>query len=130
MLVRAGYGNNYVDSCARVCHSPTGYGLKTTFGTSVGTQDFDSVEQADVMIVVGANPTDGHPVFGSRMKRRLREGAKLIIIDPRQIDLVRSAHVQADYHLQLRPGTNVAIINSISHVIATEGLINEAFVAA
>jgi formate dehydrogenase major subunit len=67
-LVRAGFGNNNVDTCARVCHSPTGYGLKTTFGTSAGTQDFDSVEHSDVVVVLGANPTDGHPVFASRLK--------------------------------------------------------------
>ena len=83
-LVRAAFGNNNVDTCARVCHSPTGYGLKTTLGTSAGTQDFDSVAQADVILVIGANPTDGHPVFASRMKKRLREGAKLIVVDPRQ----------------------------------------------
>ena len=128
-LVRAGFGNNNVDTCARVCHSPTGYGLKTTFGTSAGTQDFDSVEQADVIMVIGANPTDGHPVFASRMKKRLREGAKLIVIDPRRIDLVRTPHVEADYHLPLRPGTNVAVLNALAHVIVTEGLVDEAFVA-
>src|SRR5262245_58755776 len=77
-LIRAGFGVNNVDTCARVCHSPTGYGLKTAFGTSAGTQDFDSVEHADVVMVIGANPTDGHPVFASRMKKRLRQGAKLI----------------------------------------------------
>ena len=82
-LVRAAFGNNNVDTCARVCHSPTGYGLKQTLGESAGTQDFDSVEQADVIMVIGANPTDGHPVFASQMKRRLREGAKLIVVDPR-----------------------------------------------
>ncbi|WP_163831469.1 molybdopterin-dependent oxidoreductase, partial [Proteus mirabilis] len=92
-LVRAAFRNNNVDTCARVCHSPTGYGLKTTFGTSAGTQDFDSVEHSDVVVVLGANPTDGHPVFASRLKKRLREGAKLIVIDPRRIDLVRSPHV-------------------------------------
>ena len=81
-LVRAAFGNNNVDTCARVCHSPTGYGLKTTYGTSAGTQDFDSVEQADVIMIIGANPTDGHPVFASRMKKRLRQGARLIILDP------------------------------------------------
>jgi len=128
-LVRAAFGNNNVDTCARVCHSPTGYGLKTTFGTSAGTQDFDSVDEADVVLVIGANPTDAHPVFASRMKRRLRNGARLIIADPRRIDLVRMPHVEASYHLPLRPGTNVALINSISHVIATEGLIDEKFVA-
>jgi formate dehydrogenase major subunit len=127
-LIRAGFGNNNVDTCARVCHSPTGYGLKTTLGTSAGTQDFDSVLKADVMIVIGANPTDGHPVFASRMKRRLREGAKLIVIDPRRIDLVRTPHVTADYHLQLRPGTNVAVTNAIAHVIATEGLVDQRYV--
>ena len=102
-LIRAGFGNNNVDTCARVCHSPTGYGLGKTFGTSAGTQDFDSVDEADVILVIGANPTDGHPVFGSRMKKRLREGAKLIVIDPRRIDLVRTPHVEASYHLALAP---------------------------
>ncbi|MFM8908006.1 MAG: molybdopterin oxidoreductase family protein, partial [Actinomycetota bacterium] len=111
-----------------VCHSPTGYGLKQTFGTSAGTQDFDSVMQADVIRVIGANPTDGHPVFASRMKRRLRQGAKLIVVDTRRIDLVRTPHIEASQHLQLRPGTNVAIVNELAHVIVTEGLVNEAFV--
>jgi len=127
-LVRAAFGNNNVDTCARVCHSPTGYGLKTTFGTSAGTQDFDSVDHADVIVVIGANPTDGHPVFASRMKRRLREGAKLIVIDPRRIDLVRMPHVEASYHLPLKPGTNVAVLTALAHVIVTEGLVDEAFV--
>jgi formate dehydrogenase major subunit len=127
-LVRAGFGTNNVDTCARVCHSPTGYGLKTTFGTSAGTQDFDSVEDSDVMLVIGANPTDGHPVFASRMKKRLREGAKLIVIDPRRTDLVRSPHIEADFHLPLRPGTNVAILTALAHVIVTEGLADEAFI--
>ncbi len=127
-LVRAAFGNNNVDTCARVCHSPTGYGLKTTYGTSAGTQDFDSVDESDVILVIGANPTDAHPVFGSRMKKRLREGAKLIVIDPRRIDLVRTPHVKADYHLALKPGTNVAILDAMAHVIVTEGLVNEAFV--
>ena len=128
-MVRAAFGTNNVDTCARVCHSPTGYGLKQTFGTSAGTQDFASVQHADVMMVIGANPTDAHPVFASRMKRRLREGADLIVIDPRSIDLVRSPHVSAEHHLQLLPGTNVAVLNAVSHVIASEGLIDEAFVA-
>jgi formate dehydrogenase major subunit len=129
-LVRAAFGNNNVDTCARVCHSPTGYGLKTTLGESAGTQDFDSVEEADVVVVIGANPTDGHPVFASQMKRRLREGAKLIVVDPRTIDLVRMPHVEADYHLKLLPGTNVAVINALAHVIVTEGLHKEDFVRA
>ena len=127
-LVRAGFGNNNVDTCARVCHSPTGYGLSKTFGTSAGTQDFDSVEHSDVVVLIGANPTDAHPVFASRMKKRLRAGAKLIVIDPRAIDLVRTPHVEAAYHLPLRPGTNVAVLTALAHVIVTEGLVNEAFV--
>src|SRR6476620_2351246 len=127
-LVRAAFGNNNVDTCARVCHSPTGYGLKTTYGTSAGTQDFDSVEQADVIMIIGANPTDGHPVFASCMKKRLRQGARLIILDPRRIDLVRTPHIEADYHLPLKPGTNVAVVTSLAHVIVTEGLVNEKFV--
>lgn len=128
-LVRAAFGNNNVDTCARVCHSPTGYGLKTTLGESAGTQTFRSVAKADVIMVIGANPTDGHPVFASRMKRRLRAGAKLIVVDPRQIDLVDSPHIRADYHLQLRPGTNVAVVTSMAHVIVTEGLLAEQFIA-
>jgi formate dehydrogenase major subunit len=127
-LVRTAFGNNNIDTCARVCHSPTGYGLKETYGTSAGTQDFDSVAEADVILVIGANPTDAHPVFASQMKRRLRQGAKLIVVDPRAIDLVRMPHVEARHHLQLQPGTNVALINAFSHVAAVEGLIDERFV--
>src|SRR6516165_7477633 len=128
-MVRAGFGNNNIDTCARVCHSPTGFGLSTSFGTSAGTQDFKSVEESDVVMVIGANPTDAHPVFGSRLKKRLRAGARLIVVDPRRIDLVRTPHVEADYHLALRPGTNVAVLNALAHVIVTEGLVNEAYVA-
>jgi len=129
-LIRQGFGVNNVDTCARVCHSPTGYGLKATFGESAGTQDFDSVEDCDVMFVIGANPTDGHPVFASRMKRRLRQGARLIVADPRRIDLVRTPHVEADYHLALQPGTNVALLTAMAHVIVTEGLLDRAFIRA
>ena len=128
-LVRAAFGNNNVDTCARVCHSPTGYGLGVTLGTSAGTQTFKSVEKADVIMVIGANPTDGHPVFGSRMKKRLRQGAQLIVADPRRIDLVKSPHIRAAHHLQLKPGTNVAFITALAHVVVTEGLVDEAFVA-
>ena len=126
-MVRAAFGNNNIDTCARVCHSPTGYGLNTTFGTSAGTQDFESVDHADVVLVIGANPTDAHPVFGSRLKRRLRQGAELIVADPRRIDLVRSPHVEAAYHLPVRPGTNVAFVNALAHVVVTEGLADRAF---
>ena len=127
-LVRAAFGTNNVDTCARVCHSPTGYGLGQTLGTSAGTQTFKSVEHADVIVVIGANPTDAHPVFASRMKRRLRQGARLIVVDPRKIDLVDSVHVKADHHLALKPGTNVALITAMAHVVVTEGLIADAYV--
>ncbi len=127
-LVRAAFGTNNVDTCARVCHSPTGYGLGQTMGTSAGTQTFKSVEQADVIMVIGANPSDAHPVFASRMKRRIREGAKLIVMDPRKIDLVSSVHVKADHHLALKPGTNVAMITALAHVVVTEGLIADAYI--
>ncbi|HEX9844150.1 MAG TPA: molybdopterin-dependent oxidoreductase, partial [bacterium] len=127
-LVRAAFGNNNVDTCARVCHSPTGYGLKTTLGESAGTQAFNSVARADVILLIGANPTDAHPVFASQMKRRLRAGARLIVVDPRAIDLIRQPHVLADYHLPLRPGVNVAVINAMAHVVVTEGMTDAAFV--
>ncbi len=127
-LVRAAFGNNNVDTCARVCHSPTGYGLMATLGTSAGTQDFASVADSDVIFVIGANPTDGHPVFASRMKKRLREGARLIVADPRRIDLVQSPHVKADHHLPLLPGTNVALVNAMAHVVVTEGLVANDYV--
>jgi len=127
-LVRSGFGNNNVDTCARVCHSPTGYGLKTTLGESAGTQTFASVEKADVVVVMGSNPTEAHPVFGSRLKRRLREGARLIVIDPRSIELVDSPHISADYHLAVNPGANVAVLNALAHVIITEDLHDKPFI--
>ncbi len=127
-LTRAVFLNNNTDTCARVCHSPTGYGLGQTLGTSAGTQDFDSVEHTDVVIVIGANPTDGHPVFASRLKKRLRKGAKLIVVDPRRTDIVQSPHIKAQHHLALTPGTNVAVVTALAHTIVTEGLFNEAFI--
>lgn len=128
-LVRAAFGTNNVDTCARVCHSPTGYGLGLTFGTSAGTQTFESVAHADVIVVIGANPSDAHPVFASRLKRRVRQGAQLIVIDPRRTELVSAPHVKAAHHLALKPGTNVAVLTAMAHVIVSEGLVNEAYVA-
>ena len=127
-LTRAVFMNNNTDTCARVCHSPTGYGLGQTFGTSAGTQDFDSVEHSDVVMIIGANPTDGHPVFASRLKKRLRKGAKLIVVDPRRTDIVQSPHIKAQHHLALTPGTNVAVVTALAHVIVTEGIYNETFI--
>ena len=128
-FIRAALGTNNVDTCARVCHSPTGYGLKTTLGESAGTQTFDSVMATDVIVVMGANPSAAHPVFASRLKQRLRQGARLIVIDPRRIDLVDGPHVKADFHLPVRPGTNTALLTAMAHVIVTEGLANETFIA-
>ena len=129
-LIRAAFGNNNTDTCARVCHSPTGYGLKTTLGESAGTQTFDSVMQADAIIVIGANPTDAHPVFGSLMRKRLRQGASLIVADPRRIDLLKTPHLEDAQHLPLRPGTNVALINALAHVVVSEGLEDHDFIAS
>jgi formate dehydrogenase major subunit len=128
-LVRAAFGNNNVDTCARVCHSPTGYGLGQTFGTSAGTQSFKSVEKSDVIMVIGANPVAAHPVFGSRVLKRVREGAKLIVVDPRETEMVDTPHAGAQHHLKLRPGTNVALLTAFAYVIVDEGLLDEAFIA-
>ena len=129
-LVRAAFGNNNVDTCARVCHSPTGYGLKNTIGESAGTQAFDSVMKADVIIVVGANPTEGHPVFASQLKRRLRQGAKLIVIDPREIALVQdAAHRGATTPASCVPARTSPLFNALAHVIVTEGLTKDDYVA-
>ena len=127
-LIRTAFGNNNVDTCARVCHSPTGYGLKQTFGTSAGTQHFDSVQSADVIVIIGANPTVGHPVFASQMKKRIRQGAKLIVIDPRKTDIVESRHIKADFHLPILPGSNVPLINAFSHVAVVENLIDHDYI--
>ena len=128
-LIRGGFGNNNVDTCARVCHSPTGYGLSTTFGTSAGTQDFDSVEQADVVLVIGANPTDAPSGVRLAHEEAAAPGREA---DRRSI---RAASTwcarrmsRPRYHLPLRPGTNVAVLTALAHVIVTEGLVNEAFV--
>ncbi len=129
-FARAVLGNNNIDNCARICHSPTQFGLTSTVGWGAASQHFDSVLQADVIMVIGANPTEGHPVFGSMMKRRVRQGATLIVIDPRRTETVRSPHCAADIHLAIRPGTNVAILNSLAHVVVRERLYDESFVKA
>jgi formate dehydrogenase major subunit len=129
-FARVALRNNNIDNCSRICHSPTQFGLSATLGAGAASQHFDSVLQADVIMVVGANPTEGHPVFGSMMKRRIREGARLIVIDPRRTETVESPHCRADVHLGLRPGTNVLVLDSIAHVVVREKLFDEAFVRA
>ncbi|HWK54190.1 MAG TPA: formate dehydrogenase subunit alpha [Hyphomicrobiales bacterium] len=129
-MIRAAFRNNNTDTCARVCHSPTGYGLSQTLGTSAGTQDFASVDETDVMLLIGANPTDAHPVFGSRMKKRLREGARIVVCDPRRIDMVESPHIEAAIHLPLLPGSNVALVNALAYTIVEEDLVDWPYVNA
>jgi len=127
-FARVALRNNNIDNCSRICHSPTQFGLSATLGAGAASQHFDSILQSDVVLVVGANPTEGHPVFGSMMKRAIRRGARLLVIDPRRTETVDSPHCRAEVHLALRPGTNVLVLNSVAHVIVREGLYNEEFV--
>jgi formate dehydrogenase major subunit len=128
-MVRAAFAKNNVHTWAGFCNPPRFFVFNTTLGESAGTQAFNSVDKTDVILVMGANPTEAHPVFASRLKQRLRQGAKLIVVDPRKIDLVSSPHVRADHHLAVRPGGNVAFINAMSHVVITEGLEASDFIA-
>jgi formate dehydrogenase major subunit len=129
-FARVALRNNNIDNCSRICHSPTQFGLSATLGAGAASQHFDSILQADVILVVGANPTEGHPVFGSLLKRRVRQGARLLVVDPRRTETAESAHCKATVHLALRPGTNVLVLNSLAHVVVTEGLHDAAFIAA
>lgn len=124
-LMRVAIGNNNVDNCSRLCHSPSAAGLTASFGLSGGTNCFDDFDGADLFLVAGANPTEAHPVVGARIKQRVIGGAGLIVVDPRRIELAR----YADFHLQNHPGSNVAVFNSLANVIVEEGLANESFVA-
>ena len=127
-LVRAAFGNHNIDNCARVCHSPSEYGLKAAFGEAAGTQHFDSVHAADLILVCGANPTDAHPVFASALRRRLREGARLIVIDPRRTGLLDTLHAGEGLHLALKPGTNVLLLNAIAYTLIEEKLVDRDFI--
>lgn len=124
-FMRATIGSNNVDNCARVCHSATVSGMMEVFGTWAATNSLTDIEQTKLLMVIGANPTEGHPVTGARIKRAIRRGAKLIVIDPRKIELCRYATL----HLQLKPGTNVALFNGLAHVVVTEGLADRQFIA-
>lgn len=120
-FARVVLGTNNVDCCARVCHAPTAAGMKLTLGTGAATNSFDDIEQAEAFLICGCNPTENHPIVGARIKQAVLCGAKLIVIDPREIELTH----HADVHLQLRPGTNVPLLNAIAHVILQEGLMDE-----
>ena len=125
-FMRAVVGTNNVDNCARVCHSATVSGMMEVFGTWAATNSLKDIDQAKLLMIIGSNPTEGHPVTGARIKRAVRRGAKLIVIDPRKIELCR----YADVHLQLRAGTNVAVFNGMANVILEEGLYDEDFIRA
>ena len=123
-FIRCVMGTNHIDNCARVCHSATVTGMMETLGASAATNSIRDVDEAKLILVVGANPTESHPVVGARLLQRARHGVPLIVIDPRRTEIARAATI----HLQLRPGTNVALLNSFGHVIVSEGLLNETFV--
>lgn len=125
-FVRCVLGTNHIDNCARVCHSATVTGMMETLGTSAATNSIADLDRAKLILVVGANPAESHPVIGARIKRAHRRGATLIVIDPRRTELARLATI----HLQLHPGTNVALLNGLGHVIAKEKLLDKAFVEA
>src|SRR5436309_3529580 len=125
-LMRAAVGTNNIDNCSRVCHSPTSFALRKSLGLSGATGSFDDIEAAGAAIIIGANPTEGHPVVGARIKQATLRGLKLITIDPRRIEL-------PDYgvlHLAARPGTNAAVMLGLAHVVARDGLLDAEFVDA
>ncbi len=117
-------GTNNIDCCARVCHSPTAAAMKMTLGTGAATNSLDEIELAKTIIVCGANPTEGHPVTGARIKQAALRGANMIIVDPREIELTQYATL----HLQLSPGTNVVLFNAMGAAIVDEGLVDEEFI--
>ena len=125
-FMRCVIGTNHIDNCARVCHSATVTGMMDTLGASAATNSIQDLDLAQLIMVVGANPTESHPVVGARIKQAHRRGVPLIVIDPRRTELARLA----DLHLQLRPGTNVALLNAMGHVLVKEGLLDQAFIAA
>ncbi len=123
-FIRAVIGTNNIDCCARVCHSPTALGMQRSYGTGAATNSIEDLKHTDCMLVIGANPTDGHPVTGAKLKQQAMKGKTLIVIDPRRTELAR----YAQHHLQLRPGTNVAVLNMMLHYIVQEGLVHEDFI--
>ena len=123
-FIRAVIGTNNIDGCARVCHSPTALGMQRTFGTGAATNSVKDMEKADCLMVIGANPTDAHPVTGARLKQQVMKGKTMIVIDPRRTELARYAH----HHIQLRPGTNVAVLNMMMYYIVEAGLEDTRFI--
>jgi formate dehydrogenase major subunit len=125
-FARVAIGTNNVDNCARLCHAPSASGLATTFGLGGGTNTFDDLDRTDAILLAGANPTDAHPVVGARILQRVIDGARLVVIDPRQTTLAR----HADVHLRPRPGTNVAVFNGLAHLLIRDGLVDKDFLGS
>lgn len=123
-FIRAVVGTNNIDCCARVCHSPTALGMQRAFGTGAATNSVEDLDHTDCIFIIGANPTDAHPVTGARMKQKIMKGVTSIVVDPRRIELAK----YATYHLQLRPGTNVALLNMMLYYIITEGVEDQNFI--
>ncbi len=123
-FIRAVLGTNNIDGCARVCHSPTALGMQRTFGTGAATNSIDDIKDTKCMMVIGANPTKAHPVTGAKIKQKAMKGTPLIVIDPYKTEIAR----YANHHLQLRPGTNVAILNMMLYYIVTNNLVDQDFI--
>jgi formate dehydrogenase major subunit len=123
-FARVAMGTNSIDNCSRVCHSPSAYALGQALGTGAGTNPFEDVFHSDLIVLVGANPTEAHPVFGAKIKQAVLAGCKLIVLDPRNTELARLA----DLHLPLRPGSNVAVLNALQRVLIDEGFLDEDFI--
>lgn len=124
-MMRAVIGTNNIDCCARVCHSPTAYGMQKSFGTGAATNSIADIQQTDFILLIGANPTAAHPVTGAKIKQKVMKGTPLIVLDPIKTELAR----YANWHIQLRPGTNVAVLNMMAYFIIQAGLIDEEFVS-
>ncbi len=125
-FIRAVIGTNNIDCCARVCHSPTAFGMQQSFGTGAATNSVEDLQHTQCILVIGANPTEGHPVTGAKIKQRAMKGVPLIVIDPREIEIVK----YAKHHLQLRPGTNVALLNMFAYYILEGGMVDRDFVGS
>lgn len=125
-FMRAVVGTNNIDCCARVCHSPTALGMQRSFGTGAATNSIEDIDVTEFILIIGANPTDAHPVTGAKLKQRMMKGVPSIVIDPRRIELAK----YATYHLQLRPGTNVAILNMMLYYIIEAGAEDADFIAS
>jgi formate dehydrogenase major subunit len=125
-FIRAVVGTNNIDGCARVCHSPTAIGMQRAFGTGAATNSIQDLQHTECILVIGANPTEGHPVTGAKLRQFAMKGKPTIVIDPRRTELAK----YATHHLQLRPGTNIAVLDMMLYYIISEGLDKTDFIEA